>query len=69
MRKKQSPLQFNRDLPPFTVCAAVVADSGKIVSGCTGKVLKRTLRDSFWGTYRDHASGDRRTFLNVAWNT
>src|SRR5215831_242960 len=62
--------QFNRDdLPPFALCAAIVEDGGKIPSGCTGKVLKRTLRDAFWGMYRTYASGDRSTFLNVAWNT
>jgi acyl-coenzyme A synthetase/AMP-(fatty) acid ligase len=61
--------QFGRDdLPPFTLCVAVVEDSGKIPVGCTGKVLKRALRDSFWGTYRAYTSGDRNTFLNVAWN-
>jgi hypothetical protein len=61
--------QFNRDLPPFTLCAAIVEDSSKVPVGCTGKVLKRALRDSFWSLYRDYAAGDRSTFLNVAWNT
>jgi 3-aminoavenalumate diazotase len=61
--------QFNRDdLPPFTLCVAVVGDSSKVPVGCTGKVLKRALRDAFWGTYRAYTSGDRNTFLDVAWN-
>jgi long-chain acyl-CoA synthetase len=54
------------DLPPFTLCVAVVEDSSKIPVGCTGKALKRTLRDSFWGSYRAYMSGDRETFLDVA---
>src|SRR5262249_30647461 len=60
--------QFNRDLPPFALCVAAVEDSSKVPVGCTGKVLKRTLRDCFWGAYHDFMLGDRSTFLDVAWN-
>ena len=60
---------FNRDLPAFTLCAAVVADAEKLPVGCTGKMLKRSLRDSFWSMHRAYALGDRGTFLNVVWNT
>jgi acyl-coenzyme A synthetase/AMP-(fatty) acid ligase len=60
--------QFDHELPPFTLCAAIVEDSGKVPVGCTGKVLKRTLRDSFWGMYRDYAAGDRSVFFDFAWN-
>jgi long-chain acyl-CoA synthetase len=61
--------QFDRDdLPPFGLCVAVVADSSKIPVGCTGKVLKRALRDSFWGMYRAYTLGDRNVFLDVLWN-
>src|SRR5262249_27331489 len=60
--------QFNRDdLPPFTLCVAVVEDSSKIPIGCTGKVLKRMLRDCFWGAYHDFTAGSRDVFQDVAW--
>jgi 3-aminoavenalumate diazotase len=61
---------FNRNhLPPFTLCVAIVADINKLPVGCTGKMLKRSLRDSFWHIYRAYTSGDRDTFLDVVWNT
>ncbi len=42
--------QFSRDdLPPFTLCVAVVEDSSKVPVGCTGKVLKRALRELVLG--------------------
>ena len=59
---------FKRDLPAFTLCAAVVADADKLPVGCTGKILKRSLRDLFWNMHRAYASGDKETFLNVVWN-
>jgi hypothetical protein len=48
---------------------AIVADINKLPVGCTGKMLKRSLRDSFWHIYRAYTSGDRDTFLDVVWNT
>jgi 3-aminoavenalumate diazotase len=59
---------FDRDLPPFTLCVAIVADPDKLPVGPTGKVLKRSLRDSFWAMHRAYNSGDRSTFLDVLWN-
>jgi len=60
---------FNRNhLPPFTLCVAIVADINKLPVGCTGKMLKWSLRDSFWRIYRAYTSGDRDTFLDVVWN-
>src|SRR5215813_433190 len=61
---------FNRNhLPPFTLCVAIIADINKLPVGCTGKMLKRSLRESFWHIYRAYTSGDRDTFLDVVWNT
>ncbi len=60
---------FNRDLPAFTLCVAIVADADKLPTGSTGKVLKRSLRDCFWRMHRAYTSGDRSTFLDVVWNT
>ncbi len=60
---------FNRDLPAFTLCVAIVADADKLPTGSTGKVLKGSLRDSFWRMHRAYTSGDRSTFLDIVWNT
>jgi acyl-coenzyme A synthetase/AMP-(fatty) acid ligase len=59
---------FDRDLPPFTVCAAVLCEGHGLPAGPTGKILKRSLRDSFWRLYSAYAAGDRSTFRHVAWN-
>jgi acyl-coenzyme A synthetase/AMP-(fatty) acid ligase len=59
---------FDRDLPPFALCVAVVEDGSKVPVGCTGKVLKRTLRDTFWEKYSAYLSGDRSVFSRVVWN-
>jgi acyl-coenzyme A synthetase/AMP-(fatty) acid ligase len=59
---------FNRDLPAFTLCVAIVADAGKLPVGSTGKVLKRSLRDSFWSLHNAYTKGDRSTFREVVWN-
>jgi acyl-coenzyme A synthetase/AMP-(fatty) acid ligase len=59
---------FDRDLPAFTLCVAIVAGPDKLPTGPTGKVLKRSLRDSFWPMHRAYTSGDRSTFLDVVWN-
>ena len=59
---------FDRDLPAFTLCVAIVAGPDKLPAGPTGKVLKRSLRDSFWAMHRAYNSGDRSTFLDVVWN-
>src|SRR5262249_48066279 len=36
---------FDRDLPQFAVCAAVLCDGHGLPAGPTGKILKRSLRD------------------------
>jgi long-chain acyl-CoA synthetase len=59
---------FDRHLPAFTLCAAVVADRHGLPTGPTGKVLKRSLRDAFWRLHSAYAAGDRGAFCDVAWN-
>lgn len=59
---------FNQDLPPFCVCAAVLADEDALPTGATGKVLKRTLRENFWSLHGKYVAGDRSTFTDLRWN-
>ncbi len=66
--KLRSLEQFDRDLPSFSLCAAITTCGDAVPVGCTGKVLKRTLRDTFWDTYRAYLAGDRRVYSEVLWN-
>lgn len=59
---------FDRELPEFCICAAVLAREDALPAGATGKVLKRTLREGFWALLRKYAAGDRSVFADVMWN-
>ena len=59
---------FKRELPEFTLCAAIVAETHELPTGPTGKILKRSLRDSFWSTHSAYELGDRSTFRDIVWN-
>jgi acyl-coenzyme A synthetase/AMP-(fatty) acid ligase len=59
---------FRRDLPQFTLCTAVVAEGHDLPAGSTGKILKRSLRDSFWRMHSAYEAGDRSVFRDMVWN-
>ncbi len=64
---KHKPL-LNVSLPDYTVGACLLDSAFSIPLGSTGKVLKRSLRDSFWSNYRGFHQGDRSVFSKVLWN-
>lgn len=60
--------QLSGILPRFSLGVCLLNPAYNIPVGSTGKVLKRTLRESFWDWYREYDRGDRTAFSNVMWN-
>ncbi|MES2936706.1 MAG: class I adenylate-forming enzyme family protein [Pseudomonadota bacterium] len=69
LRRLRGLEMFRGDLPDWCLCAAVLADDSAIPTGATGKVLKRTVRESFWSLHRNYVAADRSVFTELRWNT
>jgi acyl-CoA synthetase (AMP-forming)/AMP-acid ligase II len=61
--------QLRGPLPSFAVGVCLLSRDCAVPLGSTGKVLKRTLRDTFWEHYRGFHFADRSVFSRVLWNS
>ncbi|KRP62462.1 MULTISPECIES: class I adenylate-forming enzyme family protein [Pseudomonas] len=62
------PFQGRGELPGYTLCAGILANTYALPAGSTGKILKRQIREHFWNWQRDFDEGDRSVLSDLVWN-